>query len=113
MDAVVHDVAFLSGGEDQRHERPHPVDHAPQVGVEDAVPLVERELPRGAAVHDAGVVHRDVQTAVPLHGFTSDRVDTYRVAHVAPHGRDITADPLRMRRDRVLVDVGHDHLHAF
>ena len=78
----VHDVALLAGGEDERHEGVHPVDHAPQVHVDDAVPLLERELPRPSAVDDAGVVHRDVQRSVAVDGGAAEPIDRVGIAHV-------------------------------
>ena len=57
----VDDVALLTGGQDQWDEGPHAVDDAPEIRVENPMPLLERKLPRISAVHDAGIVHGDVE----------------------------------------------------
>ena len=64
--AGVDDVAFLFRGQNARHEGADAVDDAPQVDVDDPVPLLERDLPGVAAVDDAGVVHGHVELSEPL-----------------------------------------------
>ena len=106
-------MALLAQRQDQRHERPHAVDHAPQVDVDHTVPLVERDLPAVAAVHDAGVVHGDVQRPEAIERRLADGLHGALVPNVGNDGVHRGAggvQPVAVDGQRVRVDVGHDHL---
>ena len=111
----VHDVALLAGGQDARHEGSHAVDHAPEVDVDHPVPLVERDLPREAAVHYARVVHRHVEGPEVLGGGAAHTIDGVRVANIGTDREDVSAagaQPLGLPVEPALVHVRHDHVHA-
>ena len=110
----VHHVTRLAGREDAGHERADPVDHAPQVDVDHAVPVRERQLP-GVALHDdAGVVHRDVQLPEVLDRGVGGALDRVGIGHVddqRPHLGATIGETLGVRREPRLVEVGHEHAH--
>jgi hypothetical protein len=58
----VQDVATLLPDQ-HRYERVAAMDHAPEIDVDDPVPLLERDLVELGRVHDAGIVHEDVDGA--------------------------------------------------
>ena len=92
----VDDVTLLTRGEDPRHEGTDAMDVAPEVDVQDAVPLLQRQLPRVATVDDASVVHRDVQRADAIDGGLSEPVDAIGVTVIdrgPPHGTSLLPEP--------------------
>ena len=111
----VDDMPLFLRGQDARHEGADAVDDAPQVDVDDAVPVLERYLPGVAAVDDAGIVHRDVELPEVLDGRGPDALDGVGISDVGGDGQDLGAlagQSRRVRAQGVLVDVGHDDLHA-
>ena len=58
------------------------MDDAPQVDVDDPVPVLERDLPRVAAVDHAGVVHGHVELPEALDGGAADALDGVGIPHV-------------------------------
>src|SRR5690242_7012744 len=91
----------------------HAVHHTAQVDVDDPVPVRQQQFAGLAADADAGVVHHQVQSAVPVAGLVDQGLDRAGVAYVDRHGRggprpalgQVTRGPF----GPVLVGVGHHH----
>ena len=93
----------------RRDESADAVDDPPEVDVEDCVPRFEGEFPARSAVHDASVVHRDVESAKAIHRMEASFLDRLRIADIEPDGINLgtgRSDLRSGRVDRGGVDVG-------
>jgi hypothetical protein len=106
----VDDVPAVLVGLEDREEVVDAVDHAPQVHVDDPLPVVEREVGDVADRADAGVVGDDVRGAEALDDLSGQRGDAVRLRDIA---LDARRPELRGRRlQGAVLDVGDDDLHA-
>ncbi len=111
----VDDVPLVTPGEHAGQECPHAVDHAPEVHVDDPLPVGERVLVHGADHGDAGVVAEHVGGAECFVGLARQPLDVLGAGDVDPRGEDgrsFLPDLVGRLRERVHLDVGHDDLHA-
>ena len=116
----VDDVALvgrvLRGGlQHHRREHAHAVHHAHQVDAEHPVPVLQRVLPDQPADADTGVVEHEAGRAEARQRGRAQRLDLGCLRHVQPErqhrragGGDLGSRPVQ----RILLHVGHDHVHA-
>jgi hypothetical protein len=88
------------------------MDDAPQVHVEDALPVRQRELIHLAADADAGIVEEEIETSVVAKGARDDRVNRGGIPDVEVDGDRPARRPREVPRHRPQsggVHVREDH----
>ena len=115
MEAMFHDRALARAGlQHRRNLIPHPVQHAVEVDVDDAMPVVQVGISGGRlCAADSGVVHRVVQSSVRLYGVAHHCLTVLRFGRVLQEGTGGASGFLDFGRDPLggtTLDVGHDDL---
>ena len=108
-------MTLLLRRQDQRHECADPVDHSPEVDIDDPVPVLQRQLPRETPRHDSCVVDSNMELPEAIHDGPPDTLHRVGVADIDGHRVHLgarLAQSVGMDAKPVPVQVGHHHPHA-
>ncbi|MCY1548430.1 hypothetical protein D9M68_845390 [compost metagenome] len=106
---------LLRGGQHQRREDAHAVDHAVEVDAEHPFPVLQRVFPEQSPGAHAGIVEQQVDLPERFHRGVSQRLHLLGARHVgaqADHRHVARLEFGHGRVQRVFLHVGQHQLHA-